>query len=476
MSIRLRLTLLYSAILALTLLAFSASLYAAQSRLTYDGIKADLMRQAAPLAGGPRPFPSPRDAPPMESQPGSSQPGGPLPGRWTQIRTVDGRVTASSRDLGDTTLPLSSQGLDAVRNGRDWFETALVQDEPLLIYSRSIAPEMSSNEIVQVAFPITQPQQALNTLRLSLLIGSSLVIAAAFAIGWILAGTSLRPIGQITHTAQAIGAERNFSRRVAHTGPNDEIGYLATTFNTMLAELESAYRQLERALESQRRFAADASHELRTPLTTVRGNIELLRREPPVDAAERADILADTTNEVDRLIRLVNQLLVLARADAGQKRQRLALPLRPLMDDVMRQAKLLAPQADILCDSPAGALVLADSDALKQVLLILVDNALAHTLPGTRIWLAAAVTDGHVAISVRDAGPGIPPDVLPHIFERFYRGQVSRTGNRTGLGLAIARGLVEAQGGSIAASSQVGQGSVFTVSLPQAPPRSSSLA
>ncbi len=132
-----------------------------------------------------------------------------------------------------------------------------------------------------------------------------------------LAGTALRPIHRITQTAQAIGAEHDFSRRVEHKGPTDEVGQLAVTFNDMLAELESAYRQLEEALDSQRRFVADASHELRTPLTTVRGNIELLRAEPPIAPQERAEILADTTEEVDRLIRLVNQLLVLARVDAG---------------------------------------------------------------------------------------------------------------------------------------------------------------
>ena len=135
-----------------------------------------------------------------------------------------------------------------------------------------------------MAFPIAQPQQSLNALRLVLVVGSSLAILAAFALGWVLAGTALRPIQRITQTAQAIGAERNFGRRVEHKGPADEVGQLAVTFNAMLAELESGYRQLEDALYSQRRFVADASHELRTPLTTVRGNIELLRREPPIDA------------------------------------------------------------------------------------------------------------------------------------------------------------------------------------------------
>ena len=158
----------------------------------------------------------------------------------------------------------------------------------------------------------------------------------------------------------------------------------------MLAELESAYRQLEDALDSQRRFVADASHELRTPLTTVRGNIELLRREPPIAAEERAEVLADTTEEVDRLIRLVNQLLVLARADAGQALRRDPIPVQPLIEDVCRQARLLAPRTEIQCEAPADVLVQGDRDALKQVLLILVDNALVHTPAGTPVALTAS--------------------------------------------------------------------------------------
>jgi signal transduction histidine kinase len=472
-SIRLRLTLLYSVILALTLIAFSTILYVTQSHATYDSIKTNLMRQADGF-NGPRRVPGPPPQPPVEggppggSPPDVNLPGGALPGRWTQTRSLDGAVISRTFDLGDVTLPLSPKGLSTVQNGTGWFETAQVEDQPVLIYSQPFEAQSGAVQIVQVAFPITQPEQSLRTLRTILMIGCGLVIMAAFAIGWVLAGTVLRPIHRITRTAQAIGAEHDFGRRVQHTGPTDEVGQLAITFNAMLAELESAYRQLEQTLASQRRFVADASHELRTPLTTVRGNIELLRREPPMDAKERADVLADTKDEVDRLIRLVHQLLVLARADAGQALRREPLPIKPLLEDVCRQAGLLAPHRTILCDPPPDALVLGDRDALKQVFLILLDNALGHTSPGATVEMRATTVEGQVAISVRDTGAGIAPDVLPHIFERFYRGQVSRSGIGAGLGLSIAKELVEAQGGTITVESQVGQGSVFTVMLLQA--------
>jgi two-component system OmpR family sensor kinase len=203
-------------------------------------------------------------------------------------------------------------------------------------------------------------------------------------------------------------------------------------------------------------------------LTTVRGNIELLRREPPLDAQERADVLADTQDEVDRLIRLVHQLLVLARADAGQALRRAPLPLRPLLEDVCRQAGLIAPHRIIQCGPPPDVLVLGDRDALKQVFLILLDNALTHTSPGATVEMTATAAKGQVSIRVQDNGAGIEPDMLPHIFERFYRGQVSRSGTNAGLGLSIAKELIQAQEGTITVKSQVGQGSLFTVTLPQA--------
>jgi two-component system OmpR family sensor kinase len=474
MSIRLRLTLLYSVILALTLIAFSTILYVAQTHFTYDSIKTNLIRQADAFAHGPRRFPGSSGQPEIPGAPSGGPPpegnlpGGALPARWAQIRSFDDTVIWQSPDLSDTTLPLSDKGLQAVQNGTGWFETAQVQDQPLLIYSQPFRAQDGAVEIVQVATPIAERAQALSTLRLILVVGCSLVTIVAFAIGWVLSGTVLRPIHRITHTAQAIGAEHDFSRRVQHAGPTDEVGQLAVTFNTMLAELETAYRQLEQTLESQRRFVADASHELRTPLTTIRGNIELLRREPPIDAAERVDVMADTTDEVERLIRLVNQLLVLARVDAGQPLQCEPLPVQPLLEDICRQARLLAPDDTIRCESAPDVRVLGDRDALKQVLLILLDNALVHTSPDTKVEMTVAISDGRVAISVRDTGPGIAPEALPHIFERFYQGRVSRSGTGAGLGLSIAKELIEAQGGTISVESQVGRGSVFTVTLPQA--------
>ena len=224
MSIRLRLTLLYSAILALTLIVFSTFLYVTQSRATYDSIKASLVRQADGTSN-PRRFPGPPPQLPGEGPPPESNPfSGALPGRWTQRRSLDGTVLSRTFDLGDVTLPLSLKGLSTVQSGTGWFETAQAEEQPVLIYSQPFTAQDGSTQIVQVAFPITQPEQYLLALRTILVIGCGFVIVLAFAAGWVLSGMVLRPIHRITRTAQAIGAERDFGRRVQHTGPTDEVG------------------------------------------------------------------------------------------------------------------------------------------------------------------------------------------------------------------------------------------------------------
>lgn len=460
MSIRLRLTLLYSTILAVTLIGLSAALYLTVARTTVTALSERLADQARTLLAA-REFRFDRIILPASRFTPSET--------VVQTRRLDGTLDQRTPNLADASieLPLSAAGLQAIHNGEDWSETQAIGGEPWLIYSRLVTIRDQPIGILQLARSLEGQRQLLRTLRNSLVAGGSIVIVVAFGIGWMLAGTALRPINRITQTARLIGAEHDFDRRVDYSGPQDEVGGLATTFNTMLAELQVAYRQVEQALQTQRRFVADASHELRTPLTTIRGNLGLLQRVPPISADDHEAVLADMSDETDRLIRLVNDLLVLARADAGRSWRCEALSIKPIVEDVCRQAKLLDPGRRIDCDALAAAGT-GNRDALKQVLLILLDNALKWTPPDGSITLSTSVRDGQVAVRVRDTGPGIAPEALPHIFERFYRGDTSRTGAGAGLGLAIAKTLMEAQHGTIAVESTVGHGSVFTISLPAA--------
>ena len=476
MSIRLRFTLLYTGILALTLIVFSLMLYTIQFQTRLNFHEETLAGMSRRVTDGLRREMRPDDAlerrsPDRDQLRQADRPGSPLgePELYFQIITADEELGLQSENLGEVVLPLSDAGRQALQTGEPgepWTEIVFVQGERLLIYNEPVETEGRVTEIVQIARSLADWQHNLDALGRNLFIGSSVVIIAAFGIGWALSGVVLRPIDRITRTAQAIGSERDFNRRVEFAGPNDEVGKLANTFNTMLTELQAAYQQIEGALQMQRRFVADVSHELRTPLTTIRGNIELLRRMPPISTEDQAAVVTDIVDETERLIRLVNDLLMLEHSDAGQHLRSEPLLIGPLIEDACQQARLLDPDRSIICSASRDAAVAGDPDALKQVLLILLDNALKHT-NGT-ISVMTAVDEVGVAISIQDAGPGIEPAALPHVFERFYRGDEARSTAGTGLGLPIAKALVEAQNGTIRVESDVERGSVFTVALPGA--------
>ena len=459
MSLRFRLTLLYSAILALTLVAFSAALYVTLDRTTLRVLDDRLADDAARLIAAKELRFDFVILPVRQFEARTT---------FIQLRDAAGAVRTRTDNLGDVVLPLSEAGLEAARRGEPWKETAAAEQVRLRISTKPVKVNGRIIGLVQVAQPLADLDQSLRSLRRILIIGSSVATVIACGVGWLLAGMALRPIKRITRTARAIGAERDFGRRVTYTGPADEVGQLATTFNTMLTELQGAYRQVEQALLAQRRFVADASHELRTPLTTIRGNIALLQRDPPMSPDDTAAALGDMVDETERLMRLVNDLLVLARADAGRTLPREPVAVKPLVEEVCRRAALLAPGRTVECDDVAAVTVLGNRDALQQVLLILLDNALKFTPDTARIDVSVRGGDDRAAIAVRDTGPGIAPDALPHIFERFYRSEASRTSDGAGLGLAIARTLVEVQGGTLAVESRIGEGSVFTLDLPLA--------
>jgi signal transduction histidine kinase len=285
--------------------------------------------------------------------------------------------------------------------------------------------------------------------------------------GWLLARAALRPIDRLAQAAQDIGAAQDFARRVPHRGPRDEVGRLAITFNEMLERLHAAYERLNAALAAQRRFVADASHELRTPLTSIRGNIGFLRRVEDMEPADREAALADLTSETERMSRLVNDLLTLARADSGQHLPKTTVQLLPLVREVARQARFLGDgEVEVSVDQVDEASLQGDSDHLKQLLLILADNAVKFSLPGGRVSLAARRQNGRLRLEVADSGVGIRSEDLARIFERFYRADPARSPGGAGLGLAIARWIVQEHDGSISVQSMPGQGSLFTVDLP----------
>jgi len=477
MSIRLRLTLWYTAVLALTLIAFSMVLYVIQARYTLSTQRRDLALEAQRIAAGvirivtlrERSRPWPESAGPQGSGSFPEEERIGLRSRdATRLLDASGAVVDHPLNEVSTALPLSHEGLHTLQQGNLWEETATLDGERWLIHNRPLIVADRVLGVVQVARSLADRDRALRALGATLLSGSLVTLLIAFGIGWLLAGATLRPIQRITQTAQAIGAERDLTRRVQYAGPDDEIGRLTTTFNLMLSQLQEAYQRVAHALDMQRDFVADVSHELRTPLTTIRGNLALLNRVPSVPPDEREDILTDMVEESERLIRLVNDLLTLARADAGRKMNTRPVALRPIIEEVCRQVRMLAPDRAIECAPLTEVAVAADRDALKQVLLALLDNTLKHSDGPVTV----AVRVGHqTRIEVVDTGPGMDSVTLANIFERFYRGDTARSTPGFGLGLAIAKALVEAQDGTLEAKSQVGKGSVFSVVLPRADAR-----
>lgn len=460
MSIRLRLTLLFSAILALTLIVSSAILYVSVSRMTFS-VRQDALAEQAEVITSSSEFSLDRVLAPTG--------GITTPRTFVQTLNPSGEVIYSSENLEDYPLPLSREGYDAIRRNQDWTEAAQTDTGRILIYSQRVnSPQGNFIGIIQVARSIADHDSSLETLRNALIVGTTVATLIAFGIGWLMAGTALRPINRITETAQEIGDERDFSQRVDYDGPPDELGRLTTTINVMLTELQAAFSHAERTLDAQRRFAADASHELRTPLTTIRGNLELLRREPPIEDTDRREVINDIVEECERLSRLVNDLMVLQRADTEWQVSSDRIRIKPVIEEICRQARRIDQNRTIICDSLADVSIAGNRDALKQIVLILLDNAIKYSPADKPINVSATADSQRVRVSVTDHGPGIDPDRVPYIFERFYRGDQARSGGGVGLGLAIAQALVEAQRGKIDVTTAPGEGATFTVTLPRA--------
>ena len=296
-----------------------------------------------------------------------------------------------------------------------------------------------------------------------------LVMTTLFAIilaavgSWLTIERSLAPLDTIVETAEQINRADDLSRRIPYNNlPNDEVGQLILTFNQTLERLETIFT-------SQQRFLADVSHELRTPLTVIKGNLGLMRRMDTVDE----ETLLSIDEETNRLTRLVGDLLLLAQAETGKlPLQKETLELDSLLFEVMQEMHVLANnKVTLKLDEIDQIQVSGERDKLKQVLLNLVSNAIQYTPEGGEVTLALSKIDKKARIKISDTGPGIPAEDLPHIFERFYRAEKSRTRTKAagfGLGLSIAYWIIKNHKGEISVESKEGMGTSFEIILPVA--------
>ena len=364
-----------------------------------------------------------------------------------------GAVLASSQNLGNFEGYLDPDGFSNQKK-----ITQVRQGDILLrVLTTPIKDGSHIVGYLQIGRLLDNYESFNRVLFISLLVGLGAATASLFVAVW-LTPSLFRPLEDIAIVAGQITQADDLSRRVPGSERTDEIGDLARSFNQTLEQLEQLFR-------SQQRLLADVSHELRTPLTAMRGNVDLMRRMGEVDW-DSLDIIHD---EIQRMTRLVSDLLLLARADSGgMSLQAKTLELDNLFFDVYRQAQLLPNTVQLVITAVDQVCVYGDPDRLKQLFLNLIDNAIKYTSPGGQVYLALSKENGWATVQITDTGIGIPPEDLPHIFDRFYRVDKARTRQQggSGLGLSIVQSIAKAHQGTIRVHSEVGKGTTFFVMLP----------
>jgi two-component system sensor histidine kinase MprB len=307
---------------------------------------------------------------------------------------------------------------------------------------------------IQVARPLNEVDSLLSGLRIALIAvtGAGVVIGAG--LGWFISGRALRPVTEFTERTEAIAGNPDVSARL-EVGGDDELGRLAGSFNTTLDALE-------RSVEAQRQLVADASHELRTPVASLRTNIEVLQRGADLAPEDREELLEDMVTQADELTNLVGDVVDVARrgeSDADFQE----VSLHEIVAGVIARARRLAPQSEIV-DELSPWVVTGAPERLTRLVANLVDNAVKWSPPGERVEVR--LTDGE--LTVRDHGPGIDPEDLPHVFDRFYRATSARGLPGSGLGLAIVRQVAESHGATAVAENAEGGGARFRIRFPAA--------
>lgn len=385
--------------------------------------------------------------------------------RLVQIIDGDGRILARSANLGPETLPISALLLTRLTAGSSVFETLPdASEEPLRMVSVPVLAH-GRHYAVQVAGSLDDVNHILQSAAM-LFFGMAVALTAAMAwAGARLSRTLFVAIENIVMRARQIG-DSNLHQRLPHPGGDDEISHLVDTLNAMLG-------RLEQAVEIQRRFTADASHELRSPLSRLRAEIEITLRRPR-DNADYVVALRSCLSEVESLTLLVEELLMLARLDAGQERAPAELaPLRQLVDDIVQRMQPVAHDRRIAL-SVSHALedhYLFDRAPLALVLRNLLDNAIKFSPPDSQVAIRVTADGAGAVVSIADQGAGLDAAEMPFVFDRFFRGTRSRAGevDGFGLGLALSQTIMQAHGGRIAAANQAGGGALFSVHLPAAP-------
>lgn len=452
MSLRLRLTLLYAIVTGGVLLVFGASAIFVFNAILVDQIDNTLETAASLIISG-------INIGELDELKGNLETVELRSDVYVQIWELGGAGQTGLREL------------EGFNDQRPFDPASLRLETPIFRYVQA-----GSVHLRVVSVPLEQNERRIGTLQIAVNLdvvdAARLGLTKTLAVIWVVAilfsanaawltlGQTLRPLKSISLAAEQINRADDLSRRIPYDGPADEIGSLVDSFNQTLERLEALFT-------SQQRLLADVSHELRTPLTVIKGNADLMRRMNSLDE----ESLTSIDQEAGRLSRLVGGLLLLAQAESGK----LTLVEKPveldmLVTEVFQEMSVLAKnKVHLHLNEIDQVIVKGDRDRLKQVFINLVANAIQYTPPGGDVFISLERIGEQGRVICRDTGPGIPADDLPHIFERFYRAEKSRTRGRTagfGLGLSIANWIVERHGGRIEVNSKEGQGTAFAIWLP----------
>ncbi len=451
MSLRLRLTLLYTTIMGGILLIFGAAVYVLISIILLNQVDTMLAAVARDIIGVTRVNPVGElivlDQLPLDMNPNAR----------FQVWNADGTLVETSPSIGPMSSSLDPIGLRAA--------TTIYTDSYVDgVHMRVLSVPLEAGQRVVGTLQVGASIALVDATRSNLLsIMTAITVVAVILVGfgsWGVLGSVLSPLDTIAETVDQINRADDLSRRIPHLGQSqDEISDLVVSFNQTLERLESLFT-------SQQRFLADVSHELRTPLTVIKGNVDLMRRMKEVDE----ESLNSIAQEAGRLTRLVGGLLMLAQAESGKLALNFtAVELDLLLTEVFTEMQVLArSKVSVHLNDIDQAVVRGDRDRLKQVFLNLVANAIQYTPHGGDIFVSLSRVGDQARVIIRDTGPGIPAADLPHIFDRFYRAEKSRTRSQTsgfGLGLSIAQWIIEQHGGQIKVESKEGQGTTFVIWL-----------
>jgi two-component system OmpR family sensor kinase len=380
------------------------------------------------------------------------------PGMYIQIIDHRGNVVVKSDSLGDQQLPVDPSLIARGFSGNVSIATLSAGGDASVRIM--VSPLYLTDQVLllEVAQSLNYVNATMGQVHWALLASGLLALVLAAVSGGVIVRGALAPVRRISQTARNIESSSDLTQRVKYSGPGDEIGELSNTFDHMIEHLDQTF-------QSQRFFVADASHELRGPLTVIRGNLDLLQRD--LSEADRQEALGAIRRESARMSYIVEELLLLAEVESGHVTRAQDVPLKNTLAKEAARAREIAGERQITIGQLDDVTIKGDTGRLKRLIANLVDNAIKYTPDDGRITLSL-VKDGDFArLEVADNGIGIPPEDLPHIFDRFYRidRARSRASGGTGLGLAIVKGIAEQHSGRVTVSSQMGKGTIFTVWL-----------